>query len=229
MDQKREPASDHSKGHASHTEMKLCDCHTETLVKPISIRGKKTLKLTSIAHNLKLVIALGLFLVPTEIAARAPAVPAKEVSPTKQPIKHSLYFVDASVLDLSLLLPPPPAQDSEITKSELQEVHGIEQARTPEQVTAAQADDKEEDIFEYKKVIGEGFTPDALPLTALLSSHVQNDQSVLGLPTKVRFGRIRPYLYDGSLHPVCATPKTPAYPSGKIRSSSAQTNMLTIG
>jgi len=198
--------------------MKLCDCYTERCSNQSLLGVKKTLKLTSTAHNVKLAIASTLLLGPMGLVAQVPAVPAAEAPPTKQPVKHSLYFVDASVLDLSLILPPPPPQGSEITKSELQEIHRIEQTRTPEQIVAAQADDKEEDIFEYKKVIGEGFTADALPLTASLSSHVQNDQSVLGLPTKVRFGRLRPYLYEGDFHPVCATPKTPAYPSGHAMS-----------
>ncbi|HTF72656.1 MAG TPA: phosphatase PAP2 family protein [Edaphobacter sp.] len=135
---------------------------------------------------------------------------------TKPPgsAKQPLYYVDATVLDLSLVLPSPPPQDSSVTEAEIAEIRRIEQSRTPEQIAAARVDDKEEDIFIYKNILGGAFVPDELPQTRLLSAHILSDQSVLGLPTKIRFGRPRPYLYKNDLRPVCAVPTTPAYPSG---------------
>jgi acid phosphatase (class A) len=125
------------------------------------------------------------------------------------------YFIDLGVLDVRLLVPPPPAQESATTKEELVIVHRLEKTRTAEQVAAARADDKEEDIFSYRDVMGEGFTAEALPVTAALSAHVHNEESVVGGPLKKSFQRPRPYQYDGTLHPVCALNKEPtSYPSG---------------
>jgi acid phosphatase (class A) len=128
--------------------------------------------------------------------------------------RRTPYFIDPSVLDLSLILPLPPSQDSETTKAELAYVHRVEQTRNPEQVAAAQADDREEDLFIFTQAIGPKFTKADLPLTAALSAHVHNDEVVISEPLKGIYKRPRPYNYDSSLHPVCKTDKEPSYPSG---------------
>jgi acid phosphatase (class A) len=127
----------------------------------------------------------------------------------------SAYYIDTSVLGMGLLVQPPPAQDSALTKAELAEVHRVEQTRTPEQVAAAQADDKEEDIFSYRNVMGDGFAAESLPVTAAFSAHVHNEESVVGAPLKKKFQRPRPFQFDGTLHPVCAlNAEATSYPSG---------------
>jgi acid phosphatase (class A) len=130
-------------------------------------------------------------------------------------VSKSAYYIDTSVLRVELLVQPPPAQDSALTKAELAEVHRVEQTRTPEQVAAAQADDKEEDIFSYRDVMGDGFAAESLPVTAAFSAHVHNEESVVGNPLKKKFKRLRPYQFDSSLHPVCAlNAEATSYPSG---------------
>src|ERR1700744_2564822 len=84
------------------------------------------------------------------------------------PAVHA-YFIDPAVLDLAIYLTPPPASGSEITKHELVELHRVEATRTPQQVAAAKADDKEEDIFIFRDVLGKEFNAESLPLTAELS------------------------------------------------------------
>jgi acid phosphatase (class A) len=130
-------------------------------------------------------------------------------------VAHTAYFIDPTVLNMKLLVSSPPAQESATTKEELMEIHRVEQTRTPEQVAEAQADDKEEDIFSFRGVIGDWFTADTLPMTATLSAHVHNEESVVGGPLKNSFRRPRPYQLDSTLHPVCALNAEPtSYPSG---------------
>jgi acid phosphatase (class A) len=125
------------------------------------------------------------------------------------------YYIDPMVLDLAALVPDPPAVDSAANKAELAELHRIEQARTPEQIAAAKADEDEEDLFAYKTVLGAGFNAEALPLTAELGAHVKNEQSVAGGALKQVFQRPRPYQTDKTLHPMCAlTEAANSYPSG---------------
>lgn len=125
------------------------------------------------------------------------------------------YFLDPKVMDLSLIVPPPPAQDSPTVKAELAELHAIELARTPVQEAAAKADDAEEDIFIFRTVLGPGFNAQDLPLTAVLGAHVHNDEPVASNPLKAGFSRPRPYQFDPTLHPVCKTTDQPnSYPSG---------------
>jgi acid phosphatase (class A) len=141
------------------------------------------------------------------------AAVAAVVKPPKA--KHEPYFVHPDRLPLLTLIPAPPADGSEKTKAEFAELHRIQDARTPEQVKAAQADDAEEDIFIYRTVLGPSFNPQALPLTAALSAHVHGDEPVASNGLKEHFERPRPYQVDATLHPVCkVTTQHNAYPSG---------------
>jgi acid phosphatase (class A) len=134
---------------------------------------------------------------------------------SKPSSSHATYYIDPQVLHLDLILSPPPAAESAVTAAELTELHRIEAARTPAQVTQAQADDHDEDIFIFKSVLGPGFTAEALPATALLSAHVRKDESAAGSPLKDIYRRPRPYQADSTLHPVCTiNPKPTSYPSG---------------
>ncbi|HWZ51886.1 MAG TPA: phosphatase PAP2 family protein [Granulicella sp.] len=158
-------------------------------------------------------IAVALLLASSTMLAQMPAGESGGMSSVAA-VKRTPYYVDPVLLDLSTILPLPPAQDSETTKQELAYVHKIEQTRTPQQVAQAQADDKEESLFIYAGVIGTQFTKADLPLTATLSGHVHNDEAVLSDALKDIYKRPRPYNYDSSLHPVCKTDKEPSYPSG---------------
>ena len=125
------------------------------------------------------------------------------------------YYFDPAVLNLVDLIPPPPPIDSAANKAELNELHRIEKARTPSQVAAARSDEAEEDLFAFNTVLGTGFNPAALPVTAELGIHVKNEQSVAGGALKAIFRRPRPYQTDKSLHPVCDLTMSPnSYPSG---------------
>ena len=125
------------------------------------------------------------------------------------------YYFDPVVLNLVDLIPPPPEADSAANKAELAELHKIEKARTPAQIAAAKSDEAEEDLFAFNTVLGAGFNPAALPVTAELGVHVKNEQSVAGGALKSTFQRPRPYQTDKTLHPVCAvTTAANSYPSG---------------
>lgn len=124
-------------------------------------------------------------------------------------------IVDPAVLNLANFVPPPPAQDSAAMKADLAELHLIEQARTPQQVAAAKADDGELDIFVYRSVLGEQFSADKLPATAALSATLNREERAFSGQLKMEFHRPRPYQFDSTLHPVCPTTKMPnSYPSG---------------
>lgn len=125
------------------------------------------------------------------------------------------YYTQNAPPDLSGIIPPPPAQNSDTTKAELAELHRIQQSRTPAQVAAAQDDDKHEDIFYLRTVMGRGFTPENLPLLTALSNRVYSEAAAASAAFKVEFKRPRPYQFDRTLHSVCLTVSEPnSYPSG---------------
>ena len=143
------------------------------------------------------------------------AVATSTEASSKTPATHTPYYIDPLSLHLNLILPPPPARNSAITTAELTELHRIEETRTPAQITQAEADDTEEDIFIFKTVLGPAFTAEALPITAALSAHVRKDESTASSPLKNIYRRPRPYQVDQTLHPVCPlNPEPTSYPSG---------------
>ena len=165
--------------------------------------------------QIKVTASITFLLVSASLFGQAtPETSARVETPSKTPATHAPYYIDPLQLHLNLILPLPPARDSAITAAELAELHRIESTRTPAQITQAQADDKEEDIFIFKSVLGPRFTAEALPITAALSAHVRNDESAAS-PLKNIFRRPRPYQIDSDLHPVCPLNAGPtSYPSG---------------
>jgi acid phosphatase (class A) len=125
------------------------------------------------------------------------------------------YYTQSAPPDLSGILPPPPAQNSDTTKAELALLHQIQQSRTPAEVAAAQYDDQHEDISYLRSVMSERFTRGNLPLLTALSDRMESEGSAASALLKVEFPRPRPYQFDPTLHPVCETvPQPNSYPSG---------------
>ncbi|MDB5774083.1 MAG: phosphoesterase PA-phosphatase related [Herbaspirillum sp.] len=124
-------------------------------------------------------------------------------------------FVSAEQTHMEQYLATPPAADSPTTKAELALLHGLQSTRTPAQIAQAKADDQLETMFIYKNVLGEKFTPENLPVTAVFAARVKNDEPVNGNVPKELFHRVRPYNLDKTLSPVCVTKtKDDSYPSG---------------
>jgi hypothetical protein len=99
---------------------------------------------------------------------------------SKTTSNHASFYIDPLPLHLNLILSPPPARDSATAAAELTELHRIEALRTPAQITQAQHDDHQEDIFVFETVMGSDFTAAALPITASLSDRVRKEESAAG-------------------------------------------------
>jgi acid phosphatase (class A) len=140
-------------------------------------------------------------------------------------------FVSAEQLDTAGILINPPAKNSDETKAELAELHRLQETRSPAQVLRAQNDDSEEDIFIFKNVLGDRFSREGLPMTALLSDHVHNDESIILNPAKAFFQRPRPYHFDATIKPVCKIKEDKtdyAYPSGHGTTGYLEGLVLTL-
>ncbi len=142
---------------------------------------------------------------------------AQEAAPAPAPAPAKKIFVTAEQMPVASFLPTPPANDSAATRIELAELHRLQETRTSAEVAHAKADDAEEDIFVFRNVLGDKFTRENLPLTALLGDHVHANESVVVNPAKNQFRRPRPYQFDPTLQPVCKTTTSAtaySYPSG---------------
>jgi acid phosphatase (class A) len=131
---------------------------------------------------------------------------------TRKPV-----FVSPKELDVTDMLPSPPAPNSWQDRMEMAELHRLQDTRTEAEVAHAKADDAEEDMFVFSTVLGAGFSREKLPLTALLSDHLHNDEGINVNPAKTAYHRLRPYFADATIKPVCKINDNRAdysYPSG---------------
>jgi acid phosphatase (class A) len=116
-------------------------------------------------------------------------------------------------IDLTLYLAPPPADDSDQTKAEINELLDLQKNRTPDMEKAAQAD-QEEVVFRFADVLGADFATEKLPLTTAFFAKVHKAEGDNVDPAKDVWGRPRPFLKDSRIQPCVKLSKSGSYPSG---------------
>jgi acid phosphatase (class A) len=123
-------------------------------------------------------------------------------------------FADSKEINLLMLLPPPPANDSAQTKAELGEVLTLQVTRTAEMEARAVAD-ATENVWRFADVINNPkFTAETLPKFAAFFDRVVETEGDVVDPAKDVWKRPRPHLYSDLVKPVVPLSKSGAYPSG---------------
>ncbi len=149
-------------------------------------------------------ITLALILAATAGTAFAQKAPLKPI------------FLSGDFLDPALILPVPPTPDSAEGKAQLDEARAIVKAASPQRVKEAAADDADESVHAFVKVLP-ALDLAKLPATAKLFKDVENDQEYAADVAKDHFARRRPYEVDPSI-PTCVPSKQGgkprSYPSG---------------
>jgi acid phosphatase (class A) len=126
----------------------------------------------------------------------------------------SPYF-DAKTLDLSRVLPPPPADDSAITRGEIELMLKIQHERTPEEAASARAD-ASYSVFRFADALGNAavFNAKTLPRTNSLFRKVTYEEGAVVQAGKRGFKRPRPFVLEPRIEPVVTKPTNDSYPSG---------------
>lgn len=123
-------------------------------------------------------------------------------------------FTDAKIIDLTILLPPPPAKDSVQTKAEIAEVLALQVERSPEELKHAQADD-EETVWRFGgEIFGTNFDKAKLPKFAAFFDRIVETEAAVVDPAKKALGRPRPHLVTDLIRPAVEPSKSGSYPSG---------------
>jgi acid phosphatase (class A) len=122
-------------------------------------------------------------------------------------------FITAKEINLSMLLPPPPANDSLQTKKELAEVLKFQVTRTPEMIARAQADEAE-NVWRFADVMGPKFTAERMPEVAKFFQRIVDTEGAVVDPFKDVWKRPRPHMYSDLVKPVVKLSKSGSYPSG---------------
>ena len=162
-------------------------------------------------------LALTLLSPATALAQTAamppPAAPAATlVMPSETP---ELKYLSVADLIPQRVLPQPPIRGSEREKLELQMLHAMIAAATPERLAQAHADGKNETPSIFNEALGRDLTK--LPATWSLLVTVQDEIEAAIDLSKDTFARLRPYNVDETL-PTCGHPDKAkaarSYPSG---------------
>lgn len=122
-------------------------------------------------------------------------------------------FVTNNDIDLTMILPPPPANDSAQTKAELGEVLTLQVTRTPEMVASAVAD-SEENVWRFANVMGPNFNKDKLPKFSAFFDRVVETEGAVVDPAKDVWKRPRPHQLSDLVKPVVKLSNSGSWPSG---------------
>lgn len=122
-------------------------------------------------------------------------------------------FVTPDRLDLTKLLAPPPAPDSERQQRDLAEVLAVQRARTQAQGDRALAD-ATAGTFGFADVLGPPFSPERLPAVAALFAKIRGDAAVAFSAGKDVWNRPRPFDVSTQVNPLGERPGGSSYPSG---------------
>ncbi|TPK93757.1 phosphatase PAP2 family protein [Mesorhizobium sp. B2-4-12] len=122
-------------------------------------------------------------------------------------------FITNKDVDLTMILPPPPANDSAQTKAELGEVLTLQVTRTPEMEARAVAD-AEENVWRFADVMGPNFTKDKLPKFSAFFDRVVETEGAVVDPAKDVWKRPRPHQLSDLVKPAVKLSSSGSWPSG---------------
>lgn len=122
-------------------------------------------------------------------------------------------FVTNKDIDLTMILPPPPANDSAQTKAELGEVLKLQVTRTPEMVASAVAD-AEENVWRFANVMGPNFNKEKLPKFSAFFDRVVETEGAVVDPAKDVWKRPRPHQLSDLVKPAVKLSSSGSWPSG---------------
>lgn len=122
-------------------------------------------------------------------------------------------YIEVGVVDPRAVLSDPPANDSDATRDEIEELLKIQESRTTQQVERAKAEDTLV-VYAFATVLGTNFAPARLPVTDRLLNRVGAEVSAVSGRAKNLWKRTRPYNVDKRLKPVGRESVSKSYPSG---------------
>jgi acid phosphatase (class A) len=121
-------------------------------------------------------------------------------------------YVTPDQVDLTKLLAPAPALDSEQQARDLMKVLAVQKSRTPQQAERALGD-AGGGAFRFDDVLGPAFTPEHLPKLVALLENIRADANILLAAGKDAWNRPRPFAISSQVEPLGARPSSSSYPS----------------
>ncbi len=123
-------------------------------------------------------------------------------------------YVTGKMLDLTVLVPPPPAKGSDAEKADMAAVLTAQANATDARKAQALADSDETVFVMFTQVLGEKFVAASLPKATLLFERIGDSEDDTLDAAKPFFGRVRPWLANPEVKAIAKPTKSGSYPSG---------------
>jgi len=127
-----------------------------------------------------------------------------------------VHFVRAGGLDVTKIVPAPPAAGSLAANADLETVLQVQAARTPEQIAWANVVDKNDlfAAFGAGGLLGAQFKQENFPRLVALLKDINDDLRPLVDGSKKLYARPRPHVADARVKLCVPVPTNDSYPSG---------------
>lgn len=152
---------------------------------------------------------------PLRVATLVLVLFATALAPLSPETQTGYYYLDPRRIDLTTFLPPPPETGSPEARADIAAVNAVIATRSPAQLLEAR-EASARSVFFFAPSVGEGFTPERLPLTAAFFDRIGADVQRLVASAKEYWERPRP---DGG--------KKRSYPSGHSAFASSSAIILS--
>jgi acid phosphatase (class A) len=122
-------------------------------------------------------------------------------------------FVKVDAIDFKGVLPAPPPPGSIAEQAEIMTLLQMQEWRTADHVSWARLIETDS-VYNLSAILGAGFKPNRLPLTAVLFKQIGEDLRAMDSLAKKPFARPRPSSVEPRLQPCVTLPASTSYPSG---------------
>jgi acid phosphatase (class A) len=123
-------------------------------------------------------------------------------------------YVTSKMLDLSVLIPPPPVTGSPEDLADVKAAFEAQSHASDARKAQAAADADEAVYTMFGNVLGAKFNEASLPKTTALFARVGKSEGRTLDPAKDAFKRIRPFIAHPEILPIAKPSKSFSYPSG---------------
>lgn len=123
-------------------------------------------------------------------------------------------YITGKMMDLTVLVPPPPAKGSALDKADMQAVLDAQAQASDARKALALADSDETVYVMFTSVLGPKFTVETSPKAAALFDRIGASEDDTLDAAKPFFGRVRPWLANPEVKAIAKPTKSGSYPSG---------------
>lgn len=141
----------------------------------------------------------------TTVLAASLAMPAFAADP----------YINGKMMDLTVLVPPPPAKGSDADKADMQAVIDAQAKASDARKAQALVDSDETAYVMFTSILGDKFVAANTPKASAMFDRIGDSEDDTLDAAKPFFGRVRPFLANPDVVKAYAKPsKSGSYPSG---------------